>query len=93
MVINSREEHDFLLMNYNQGHYNWAWIGLSDQASEGTWKWVDGTRLQGERFWLTGEPNDHGGNEDCVHLQILGERKRSWNDAPCTNKFNWICEK
>ncbi|XP_072925649.1 uncharacterized protein [Hemitrygon akajei] len=39
VVINNAEEQDFLTRNL-QNRY---WIGLSDTASEGDWRWVDGT--------------------------------------------------
>lgn len=66
-----------------------AWIGASDQTTEGEWRWVD----NGEQFWQgladgspvggrysnwnAGEPNDAGG-EHFAELQASG----GWNDLP-----------
>ncbi|KAK0150630.1 C-type lectin domain family 4 member M [Merluccius polli] len=82
VVINSREEQEFVRRQAGD-----HWIGLSAGDTEGTWKWVDGT-IMTSSFWLSGEPNDYGGAEDCVSTWEDG-----WNDAPCAYQYHWICEK
>jgi ATP-dependent Lhr-like helicase len=42
--------------------YGSVWIGLTDDAVEGTFAWIDGTPLTFERWWV-GEPNDSGGED------------------------------
>ncbi|TWW59492.1 CD209 antigen-like protein D DC-SIGN-related protein 3 [Takifugu flavidus] len=73
-IINSRAEQAFL-ENFKMN----LWIGLMEQESEGTWRWVDGTPLT-ESYWILGEPNNHrGSQEDCVeHFDRDG--KKGWND-------------
>lgn len=39
--------------------------------------------------WQQSEPNDLGGNEDCVHLNLQGDL----NDFPCDGKSYFICKK
>ena len=39
--------------------------------------------------WKSDEPNDAGGNEDCVHLTSSNE----WNDKSCTATRAYICKK
>ncbi|KAK0150624.1 C-type lectin domain family 10 member A [Merluccius polli] len=84
VVINSREEQEFVT---RQLGYQWFWIGLSAGDTEGTWKWVDGTNMTSS-FWVSGEPNDYDGGQDCVATWWDG-----WDDDPCAAQYRWICEK
>ena len=50
--------------------------------------------------WYPGEPNNAGGNEDCVKMMNIvnwntnyGAAAGRWNDAPCTySKTYYVCE-
>ena len=67
-----------------------AWIGGTDEISEGDWRWSDGNSpfwagLAGGSpvngaftSWNGGEPNDAGGNEDYAEMSPTG----GWNDLP-----------
>ncbi|XP_071389044.1 CD209 antigen-like isoform X2 [Centroberyx affinis] len=82
VIVNSRKEQSFL-----KGLHDRTWLGLSDWHTEGVWKWVDGSNMT-DGFWAPGEPNDSGG-EDCAELV---RRLDAWNDLPCSEKRDWICE-
>ncbi|CAN5783070.1 hypothetical protein BH11MYX2_BH11MYX2_24790 [soil metagenome] len=64
------------------------WLGLSDQAVEGTFVWTDGTPL-GFTAWSSGEPNDDLGREDCVEMWRAGQ----WNDRLCSDNLHFVCER
>ncbi len=61
-----------------------AWLGGSDEAVEGEWRWMNGPEA-GQLFtftsWYTagGEPNNLGGVEDFVHTNHAGQAGM-WND-------------
>jgi len=66
---------------------NSVWIGLSDQSTEGTYVWEDGSEPT-YTSWASGEPNDYGGAEDCVEMWSSG----NWNDDSCSDNKESICE-
>ncbi|XP_035672094.1 von Willebrand factor D and EGF domain-containing protein-like [Branchiostoma floridae] len=67
------------------------WLGLNDINNEGQFVYEDGQTLESSGYnnWLPGEPNDHGGDEDCVHFIGSGH---GWNDAPCSIAKGFICQ-
>lgn len=65
------------------------WIGLSDQATEGTFTWEDGTPLVYQN-WAGGEPNDANQAEDCAHLADWAGGQ--WNDIGCETASNYVCK-
>ncbi|KAF7686729.1 hypothetical protein HF521_015122 [Silurus meridionalis] len=89
VVINSKEEQEFISKLRKNRR---AWIGLNDRDREGEWKWVDDTQLTIE-YWLKGEPNSNGGEEDCAVTGEGSDPVRNWADYPCNTEFIWICEK
>ena len=58
------------------------WIGFNDEAQEGNFVWYDGRPVTYTN-WASGEPNNSGGNEDCVQIFPDG----MWNDLNC-NGYN-----
>uniref|UniRef100_A0A8C5FPV4 C-type lectin domain-containing protein n=1 Tax=Gadus morhua TaxID=8049 RepID=A0A8C5FPV4_GADMO len=62
VVVDSKEEMDFISRWYN-GYF---WLGATDAAGEGTWRWVDGTVLSlDDPFWSGGGPQG-GGDKNCL---------------------------
>ena len=54
------------------------WIGFTDENSEGTFYWYDGSPVVYTN-WNSGEPNNSSGNEDCTQIFPNG----LWNDLNC----------
>lgn len=62
-----------------------AWIGLSDQAVEMQFRWIDNATPLVFTAWDPNEPNNSAGGgyeEDCAI--IAGARMGDWDDRPCT---------
>ena len=95
--IGSAEENNFVSGMLGSRE---AWLGGNDRVAEGRFVWQSGTT-----FWsggstgaptagqyanfVTGEPNDAGGNSDCVRMVAGG----GWRDITCGSAYVAVCEK
>ncbi len=81
-----------------------VWLGLSDTASEGVWRWYSGSSADTQAWqgtstgytidgefsnWLSGEPNDFGGNEDFGELSSTTGK---WNDVSSGTTARYIVQ-
>merc|ERR1719184_375545 len=95
--ILSQSEQTNLETLLNIGPDKHYWIGLSDLAYEGKFEWQHSFTPLGEYTnWIGGNPDDHDGDEDCVHM--LGDFNWVWNDFPCdydlygTQEIHALCQ-
>jgi len=81
-TIESTGENNFVksLLNNGLPERSHFWIGGTDQATEGTWIWVDGTPWSFTDWWA-GAPDDPTGDEDFTAYDLRGGNW-AWNDAP-----------
>jgi hypothetical protein len=70
------------------------WTSGSDKQTEGHWIWESsGLNLNpGFTNWSDGQPDNAGGNEDCLHLNRNSGGRIAWNDAGCNVLLDAICE-
>jgi hypothetical protein len=77
----------------------WPWIGGTDQAVVGAWRWTDGALFwmggsngtaQGGLYtnWVAGAPTSGGAATDCAILQSSAY----WTDSDCTRLEPYVCE-
>ena len=67
-----------------------AAIGWTDQASEGSFIWMDGEPNSFLPTWAAGQPDNHLGDEDCTVIKWQGEN--AINDAPCSYTTQALCK-
>ncbi|CAL8329531.1 unnamed protein product [Boreogadus saida] len=86
VVVDSKEELDFIS---RYGRY--FWLGATDEASEGSWRWVDGTVLSEDNpSWRTGKPD---GDKDKNCLKSFGEKTNfKLTDESCEANDYGLCE-
>ncbi|MCX6615023.1 MAG: PKD domain-containing protein [Acidobacteria bacterium] len=77
-TIRNAEENEYVRVLVNGES---AWIGLTDEAVEGTWAWLSGEPLTYTN-WDSGEPNN-AGNEDYGQFKDDG----TWNDGGDTERY------
>jgi hypothetical protein len=85
-TIRSRAENDWIAQNLLAGAVgsSGAWIGLTDEGSEGRWRWLSGESVAYSN-WNIGEPSNSGvGGENYAHIytQIY-----TWNDLANSNSM------
>ena len=82
----TEDENKNLATNFNANiRY---WIGISDQETEGTFKYVSDASEVAFTSWRAGQPNNRWPKLDCTAF-----RNGKWNTANCdTREFPYICQ-
>ncbi len=69
----------------------YCWIGFTDQSSEGSWRWSDGTSIPYTK-WGPLVPNG-GTSENCAEIASAADPNypNTWNDRECSWSRSFIC--
>uniref|UniRef100_A0A7M6DLQ9 Uncharacterized protein n=1 Tax=Clytia hemisphaerica TaxID=252671 RepID=A0A7M6DLQ9_9CNID len=84
--VHSQAENEFINQEIKRTTGNViVWYG--GERKNNVFVWTDGTIFT-KTFWNTGEPNNLGGNENCLNVYATG----MWNDISCHNLFYYVCK-
>jgi hypothetical protein len=102
--VDDATENQWLFDNANTpgGVDSLVWLGATDAAVEGEWRWNDGDLFwlgdsagsaQGGLFddWYFREPNNVGSGENCASLELKSATP-DWFDSGCWLAKPYVCE-
>ena len=78
------------IRNYLMRKRHRVWIGGTRINQDGTWVWTDCSKWDLYSDWAPLEPNNNGGDENCVEFLFA---TKHWNDRRCTDKDKFVCSK
>ncbi|CAL8260900.1 unnamed protein product [Gadus morhua 'NCC'] len=88
LVVDNKEEMDFIS---KATLYHDFWLGATDEAGEGMWRWVDGTVLSLDNpSWSRGGPV--GGEDQNCLLRVSDPNQFKWADESCEEQNRGVCE-
>uniref|UniRef100_A0A8C5BWP8 C-type lectin domain-containing protein n=1 Tax=Gadus morhua TaxID=8049 RepID=A0A8C5BWP8_GADMO len=89
VVVDSKEEMDFISTKATS--YHDFWLGATDEAGEGMWRWVDGTVLSLDNpSWSRGGPV--GGEDQNCLVRVSDPNQFKWADESCEEQNRGVCE-
>ncbi|VDI33849.1 Hypothetical predicted protein, partial [Mytilus galloprovincialis] len=95
--INSQGEQDYLVrtIKNDEDLANIASLGFytggNDEKTEHNFVWTDNGAPVTFTNWHPGQPNNVGGDQDCLLLQYP-DTNFEWGDVGCSEKHPYICE-
>ena len=81
--IHSREEEQFIVDHVVKQTSSYLWIGGSDEAVEGAWKWTDGSPVD---FLQLG----HQRTKWCLWWKLLGATEAPWSISQTSFVVEWL---
>ncbi|KAJ8975403.1 hypothetical protein NQ317_001943 [Molorchus minor] len=94
VTISSQAENDFLERELEKLGKHSFWTSGSKLSDENNWSWMSTGNPITYINWYPGEPNNvKDDKEDCIEMRSLDDKGLKWNDAGCSNRFNFICER
>ena len=62
------------------------WIGLTDEAREGTWVWASSGKVANFTQWDKDRPINNSKTENCARIWYNG----NWDDQDCSANFDKV---
>ncbi|XP_073725994.1 C-type mannose receptor 2-like [Misgurnus anguillicaudatus] len=82
--VRNQTENQQIQKIMNDKNISEVWIGLFSDS----WEWSDKSE-SGFRYWMSGEPNNQGGSEDCT--EVIVTDPGHWIDVVCSYSRTFVC--
>ncbi|EDV94456.1 C-type lectin 37Db [Drosophila grimshawi] len=95
VLIESAEELESIsnyLIKHGYDHTAWLWTSGNDLVSHRQFKSINNGMPLPYTSWSSGQPDNAGGNEHCVHLWFNNRKSFQMNDWICHEKAQAICQ-
>ncbi|XP_018008410.2 C-type mannose receptor 2-like [Hyalella azteca] len=95
IVVDDCDQYHKVVLYLAEQGYSSCWLGGSDEAEEGQWRWIDGSLMtMGLPYWSTAasaeqEPNNPG-QQNCLELNCAHMYR--FSSAWCTDLRRVVCE-
>uniref|UniRef100_A0A8C6NRT6 C-type lectin domain-containing protein n=1 Tax=Nothobranchius furzeri TaxID=105023 RepID=A0A8C6NRT6_NOTFU len=88
--IQDTDQYNFIreLIFKGAGTNQKSWVGGTNAGWVHMWRWTDGTPFTFDS-WGPGEPNNQGGNEHCMDMNLFGQDYV--NDEDCSQQNSFVC--
>ena len=91
LSVTSAEESQWVVSNPLTVASGNVWIGLSDYAVEGDYKWEDGTTFSWTN-WLSGQPSDGDSTDTMQDCVVVRQLDGTWADNDCATTKEYLCQ-
>lgn len=95
-TIESQEEYNKIVQLANASGRKVLWLGAQKNSNQ-SFEWVTGEAFEYSN-WLSGEPNNEGGNENCLVMFLVNDQW-VWADVPndissyyAVDTVGFVCE-
>ena len=90
VTVDDAEENEWLRQKFTDNFSgNSIWLSANDRRNEGQWYWQTHCPVIGYKNWSPGEPDNKGGNQNCMYLRYSDGK---WDDWSCSKKLHFACE-
>ncbi|KAH9504532.1 hypothetical protein Btru_063090, partial [Bulinus truncatus] len=71
---------------------SFVWLGANDVAEEGHFVWASDNSTVTSKLWLSRQPDNTNGSEDCVMIWYKNNANKSLNDWSCMIPEYFLCQ-
>ncbi|KAL3268579.1 hypothetical protein HHI36_007687 [Cryptolaemus montrouzieri] len=92
LSIEKKTENDLIRNYLKQTKMNRVWTSGTDLEEEGSFIWLSTGKVLNFTYWAASQPDNARSIEHCLEINRYLGSNYTWNDIPCTETHNFVCE-